>query len=252
MFTVIKQWCSPHDRFVLGVEDIEMKQMNNIKTEAEFYGDLIYLPHVKNSYFSLTNRTIKSFQYILHQNYEFAYVLKCDDDTFIDIQRIASELQNRINQGQFYWGAMVRGPVQTHGTFKEVTWTSCNDYLPYAFGGGYVLSRDLVHLLVENEPYLKQYKSEDASVGVWLSACNIERKHDARFNTESGSKGCKNVFLITHKISPEEMYSLHLSLVYSGVICGPTTSWHRKRGYLYNWTALPPSKKCCTRSFNVP
>ena len=40
---------------------------------------------------SLTNRTLLSFKYA-YETFKFKYVLKCDDDTFVDLLRIASEL----------------------------------------------------------------------------------------------------------------------------------------------------------------
>ena len=239
-------------RFVLGVEDIEEEQRYKIKEEDELYDDIIYLNNVKNSYFSLTNRTIKILQYIIERQYTFSYIMKCDDDSFLDVRRITTELQNRGRPERFYWGEMVMGGVLTKGIYKETHWTSCSTYSPYAFGGGYVLSGDLVQLVVENEPYLKRYNSEDVSLGAWISAYNIERKHDSRFNTGSSSKGCKPVYLTIHKVSRENMYSHYTSLLHDGSICGPTNSWHNHRGYIFNWTAFPPSKKCCIPSFSVP
>ena len=96
----------------------------------------------------------------------------------------------------------MRGTARIYffGTYREESWFVCNKYMSYALGGGYVLSWDLVELLVQNEPHLNLYKAEDVSIGAWLAPYNIERKHDTRFNTESASRGCKDVFLISHKV----------------------------------------------------
>lgn len=240
-------------RFVLGVEDIDVKQREKLSEEAELYDDMICLNDVKNSYYSLTHRVAKVFQHITKQPwYGFSYVMKCDDDSFLDVRRIASELQIRGNRGRFYWGEMVVGYVQTQGIYKETTWTTCQTYFPYAYGGGYILSGDLVKLVAQNAPHLKEYKSEDVSVASWVSPYNIERRHDSRFNTGAISKGCKSAYIVMHKVSREDMSRLYTSLFHDGSICGPTNSRYLRNGYIYNWTAYPPSTKCCIPSGDAP
>ena len=234
-------------RFVLGVEDLEETDLDKVKEEAELHGDIIYLDDVKNSYFSLTNRTLRVFQYVIEHQYGFSYVLKCDDDTFPDVKRIALELQSRENPGRLYWGEFVMGFVQTKGK-----WSVCPTYYQYAYGGGYILSGDLVHLITENAPHLKGYKSEDVSVSSWVSAYNIERKHDVRFTTGGKPRGCKEVYLMVHKVPTEKIKGHYESLIHHGSICGPSNSWHGYSGYLYNWKSFPPSTKCCERISSIP
>lgn len=236
----------------MGVEDIEEEDRDRVEKEVELHNDIIYFDDVKNSYFSLTNRTIQVFQHIIEHQYTFSYVLKCDDDTFLDVRRIAAELQNRESQGRLYWGEIVMGLVQTEGKWQETKWSSCETYYPYAYGGGYVLSGDLVQLVVENEPYLKRYKSEDVSIAAWISAYNIERKHDARFTTGGKPRGCKKVFLMVHKVATERVKGHYGSLYKNGRICGPSNYWYGFSGYMYNWTAFPPSKECCIRKSHIP
>ena len=239
-------------RFVLGVEDVEYENYDKIKEEVDLHNDIIYFNDVKNAYFSLTDRVVRVLQYIIEQQYKFSYILKCDDDTFPDVRRIAAELQNRENPGLLYWGQMVMGLIQMEGIWKETEWSSCDTYYPYAYGGGYILSRDLVQLVVENEPYLKRYGSEDVSIGSWISPYNIERKHDARFATGAVPRGCKKPYLLKHKVSVNDTYRHYTSLIRHGSICGPTYSWNKFGGYLYDWTAFPPSKKCCIRRSDIP
>ena len=76
---------------MLGVEDTEVRERDKIQEEAKLYDDIIYLTDVKNSYPTLTGRTIRVFQFIItEQQHKFSYVLKCDDDTFPDVRRIAT------------------------------------------------------------------------------------------------------------------------------------------------------------------
>ena len=236
----------------MAVEDIKEEMRSKIKEEADRYNDVIYFDDVKNSYFSLTYRTMRVFQYITEQQYKFSYVLKCDDDTFPDVKRIATELQNRENPGRLYWGEFITALIKTQGKWKETHWSVCQVYYPYAYGGGYILSGDVVHLIAENAPYLKRYNSEDVSVASWVSAYNIERKHDVRFTTEATSRGCKDVYTMVHKVPTERIVGHYMSLIHDGRICGPSNSWQGEDGYLYNWTAFPPSGKCCLAKPGTP
>ena len=180
-------------------------QLEQLNLESKVHGGdmhMIVLPSVTDSHNTLTKISLHGFKYI-YEHFKFHYILKCDDDSFVDVLRVAYELQKSNIKGQpLYWGAFCGGCIILNsGIYSESHWSICKSYLPYAFGGGYILSMDLVQLLAENELYLKQFNNEDVSVGAWLSPYNIERRHDARFNTEGDTKGCKWPYLISHKVS---------------------------------------------------
>lgn len=234
----------------MGTSTVVEDKLQQLQVESDEYGDMVLLPTVTDSLFTLTQRTLDGFKYAL-EHYKFEFVLKCDDDTFVDVLRIASELYSEHSNGHLYWG-MFRGQGKPlfFGTYRETRWSTCNKYLPYAFGGGYVLSRDIVELMVENGPYLMQYKCEDVAVGAWVSPYNVLRKHDTRFNTAAYSRGCKSPYLISHKVSTKDMYTLQESLKNEGTFCSWKTYFHRYHGYLYDWVA--PTSHCCLPNDNIP
>ena len=212
-------------RFVLGGSGINPDKLHQLEIESSKHQDMIILPTVTDSIYTLTQRTLYGLTYT-YEHFKFDYILKCDDDDFIDVLRLATELHKRPSKGHFYWGAF-RGhaPILYWGAYREINWSICSTYLPYTYGGGYILSRDLIQLLVESEPYLKHYRSEDVAVGTWLAPYNFERKHDSRFNTRIFVKGCKWLYLVSHKVSPSTMYSLQSSLKEEGSL----DSAHRER-----------------------
>lgn len=169
----------------------------------------------------------------------------------MDVNRIATELQFRKRRDRLYWGYM-NGAVRLYhfGVYSEKNWFICNKYTPYAQGGGYVLSRDLVELIVNKEEELKLYRCEDVAVGSWLAPFNIEWKHDSRFNTNTPSRGCKDPYLIIHKVSSSDMHYYHKSYQQEGKYCSWRTYWHSYSGYLYNWQRLPYD--CCYRNPKLP
>lgn len=239
-------------RFVLGVDNISNSLLTNLTTEASLRRDMILLEDVTDEHRSLTNRTLRSFIHISKNlTSNFSYVLKCDDDSFVNLLVIVEELAQIKNKSRLYWGQFLGGGrVIGDGKYAEKHWTICETYMPYALGGGYIISMDLIHLLVSNAPYLKIYNNEDTSVGAWLSPYNIKRVSDLRFNTGALSRGCKATFIVMHRVNTEMMYKYYDALVNEGYICTRKNQLLNFYGYLYNWK-MPPSK-CCRIRRRIP
>ncbi len=94
----------------------------------------------------------------------------------------------------------------------EKRWILCDRYLPYALGGGYVISHDLVTFVSKNSDILQLYSNEDVSLGVWLAPLILNRVHDIRFDTEFESRGCSNNYFITHKQAILDMKRLYYNV----------------------------------------
>lgn len=89
----------------------------------------------------------------------------------------------------------------------------------------------------------RYYKSEDVSVGAWLSSVNnILRIHDRRFDTEWTSRGCQNHHLVSHNLTAKQMQAMYKNIIKMGNMC--TTETTKRASYLYDWN-YPPSK-CCS------
>ena len=74
-------------------------------------------------------------------------MFQCDDDTYIRLPEVIDELHHTNYESNLYWGFFDgRAPVQKSGKWQETNYVLCDRYLPYALGGGYVLSHDLVKL----------------------------------------------------------------------------------------------------------
>jgi len=229
--------------FVIGERSLNSKQIYDLSQEKFRYDDLMLLP-IHDSYGSLTTKVLKSFEYS-HKNVKFEYVLKCDDDTFVDLERVISELKS-FNDPSLYWGFFDgRAPVQSKGKWADPKYKMCDKYIPYALGGGYVLGKHIVQFLAENSKMLELFNSEDASVGTWLAGAKVNRKHDTRFDTEWRSRGCSNKFIVTHKQTEADMKIKWKRLMKYGSICEGAETKVRL-SYNYDWSR-PPSE-CCIRS----
>lgn len=230
-------------KFFIGSDGLAATVLERLKLEKSAYGDIVTLNDFKDSYDVLSLKLLEVFKWIA-KNTDTAYVLKVDDDSLARIDLIADHLSEKP-KGPLYWGFFSgNAPVFRKGKWADEEWFLCDRYLPYARGGGYVLSADLVRFAASNADILRAYKSEDVSVGVWLAPLKITRDHDPRFDTEYRSRGCFNAYLVTHKQTEQMMKQKYNSLKQNGVLCPMEV--RTRYSYAYNWNVSP--SKCCIRN----
>ncbi|CAL8379234.1 unnamed protein product [Boreogadus saida] len=233
--------------FVVGTAGLPIEDLQNINTEQGRHKDLLLLPELRDSYENLTLKLLHMYSW-LDQKVDFKFVMKADDDTFARLDLLKEELKAKEPK-RLYWGFFSgRGRVKSAGKWRESAWELCDYYLPYALGGGYILSADLVHYVRINAGYLKTWQSEDVSLGAWLAPVDVRRTHDPRFDTEFKSRGCSNKYLVTHKQSLEDMLEKHQTLQRDGKLCKEEV--RVRLSYVYDW-GVPPSQ-CCQRKDGIP
>uniref|UniRef100_A0A8C5MHD3 Hexosyltransferase n=1 Tax=Leptobrachium leishanense TaxID=445787 RepID=A0A8C5MHD3_9ANUR len=236
-------WC----RFVLGSAGLADEEAAALEMEQRRHGDLLLLPELRDSYDNLTAKLLHMYAW-LDRHVDYKFVLKADDDTFARLDVLLDELKAKEAR-RLYWGFFSgRGRVKSAGKWKESAWVLCDYYLPYALGGGYVLSWDLVRYLSLTKDYLGRWQSEDVSLGAWLAPLEVRRVHDPRFDTEYKSRGCNNKYIVTHKQSMEDMLEKHQTLAKEGRLCKEEVKL--RLSYTYDW-GVPPSQ-CCQRKDGIP
>lgn len=229
--------------FILGHQELGHEVSTEIQEEKNRHKDIFSLPLI-DSYQTLTSKVLAALIQ-LNRNVQFKYLLKVDDDSYVQLPVLLDELQNSNFEKELYWGFFDgRAPVQMHGKWAEKEYHLCDRYIPYALGGGYVLSQDLVQYIAQNAPVLQKFQNEDISIGTWLGPLKIHRIHDTRFDTEFKSRGCHNKYLVSHKQSVEDFKSKHYSLESKGQLCEQEKQ--QRVSYEYNWNTVP--SKCCIRN----
>ena len=244
-------------RFVIGTKNLTPKDAQALACENKQYGDLVMLPDdadtVNPQEWSSTSKLLGSFRWAM-DNVKFSYILKCTDSTFAVIDTIVKELEFREQKNNkttdFLWGFFAGG-VQAgkEGRLNEKNWFLCSHFLPFPQGGGYVISHSLVELLLSLAEEVQHYEHDDIGLGAWISPFNnIEKYHDVRFNTGYYSRGCQNVYIVSHMETGSSMQRKYSSLVQTGQVC--QQEFMSRLSYVYNWTA--PANRCCVRTPNIP
>ena len=223
--TIRKTWAQDcHNRtppilvkFSIGTLGLSPLEMDDLAAEDKVHGDLLLLGNLHDTYSNLTRKVLYSFLWA-DQNLNFSYLLKTDHDTFVFVDNLYDEVYQFYQDGvnKLYWGHFVRrARVITNPKSKwgEQNWFLCDHYFPYAYGGGYVISADLIHKIAITSDYLQLYNSEDVSVGVWLSAYQVQRKADKRFRTAHyNDHNCPaHACLLLTAVTHQEMHKLHHS-----------------------------------------
>ncbi len=236
-------------KFLLGTSHLGSAALSALEEEQNTYNDIIMFEDLKDSYANLSSKVLMGFKWSISDKVEYDYLLKTDDDSFVRIEPLSRAIKDMDCPRRLYWGYfMGYAYPEPNGKWKERHWFKCPHYLPYAMGGGYVLSRDVVDILVTLSHKLALYKNEDVTVGSWLAPFNLQRKHDLRFNTESVSHGCNNGYIVSHKEKVRSFYDKHTSLLKNRTLC--MEEKEIRPSYVYNWTVSP--LECCTRIKGLP
>eukprot|EP00873_Tetraselmis_striata_P002119 jgi/Tetstr1/422383/TSEL_013222.t2 len=162
-----------------------------LQEESDKYGDLEFFDTAE-TYYALTPKVFKFFEYA--RGVGAKYTMKTDDDTFVFVDRLLSELQT-MPESCLYWGGAERLPnIESYdyiglnvplnkwyiqkSDFRVIAGT------PYMAGGGYILSQDLTDQVVERStsiPWVDRMP-EDATLGRvlgWTTYSNCHC-HDSR------------------------------------------------------------------------
>ena len=163
-------------KFVAGIKNIESENQTKLTKENETFGDIIFVDTVEDVA-ALTNKTLALINWA-HHHVNFSYLMKCDDDTFVFVDNMIKELRKRPTTTKLYYGIMHSNIRPRRGNRKwgDNEWEISKTYLPFAVGGGYILSHDLVAILSKESSHLKWHSNEDAAIGAWVSGFNHERR----------------------------------------------------------------------------
>lgn len=245
-------------KFAVGVTGLKPTLQQNLLSESQTHNDLLLINGLQDSYKNLTKKLVLSLKSV-SGSLSFQYLLKCDDDTYVKLDIMLTYLlgyHDKVNSFDFspnptpelYWGYFNgKANIKTQGQWKENNFNLCSRYLPYALGGGYVISQRLVQYVQTNSDILNLYTSEDISVGIWFASMrNVFRKHDCRFDTAYMARTCKDYYFVLHKRSAEDM-----RMIFKGKECSSDLSAgnvKRPLEYFYNWEATP--MQCCDTLVN--
>ena len=116
--------------------------------------DRLYCNHLE-TFQNIGYKTIDSFQFFI-ENYEFDYIIRTNESSYIYIERMLEYMVNKPTQ------KYASGTILYHEPF------------PFLAGSCYVLSRDVVELIVNNKQSWNHNYIDDVALGQFLIDFNIQ------------------------------------------------------------------------------
>ena len=213
--------------FFIGTLNLPMQDRLSLLRENHINQDMVLLNDVEDAYDNLTEKMAEIFKWII-QNVQSDFILKVDTDTYVNLKGVVDSLKTKPKEHLYLGYISLYAPVLREGKWADPDFSMCETYLPFAVGGGYVLSYDLVQYIVNNLNILRKYINEDVTVGTWLAPLKIDMRDDPGFNMGGLElSGCSDNHIVVHPVSYVEMKFLHRNLKSEGTICGKNFTMDR-------------------------
>lgn len=198
------------------------KEVNaELMKEAKFFRDIVVVPYMDN-YDLVVLKTIAICEYGV-RTVAAKYIMKCDDDTFVRVDAINSEVRKVPRNISLYIGNInyYHRPLR-HGkwavSYEE--WPE-EEYPPYANGPGYIMSSDIAQNIVSDfqKHKLRLFKMEDVSVGMWVERYNSSSPVKYIHSLKFCQFGCVEGYYTAHYQSPKQMICLWKKLTLGKAQC---------------------------------
>ena len=208
-------------KFVMGTKGInDDKLIQQLKDEQSEFQDLVFLVEHTDTYYKLPNKVILSLQWAV-ENEKFDYLIKTDHDVIVFFDNIKKFIRKFGCPDNLYCGHCYSDKdVEYKGKWNESNWNACNNYLTYCAGPGYVLGSKLVQSFAKYAHFLvRDFKSEDVAMGLWLAPFKFQLQHDPLFNIRAS---CDMKCYTIHQ--RQKFKVMANNLIKSGKLC----SWNEK------------------------
>lgn len=126
-------------------------------------GNNLILP-CDDGYFNLGKKTIMAFDWV-SKNYTYDYIYRSNLGAFINIKNLLTFLKNKPKD-KFYCGIIGK--------------LFLNKEIKFASGSGYILSNDVVNIILDNKDKWNHSIIDDVALGELLSNLKIELDETAR------------------------------------------------------------------------
>ena len=151
----------------------ERNQLN--KEELERYNDII-IGDFTDSYHNMTRKLLFAFNWAA-QKYSPDYVLKTDDDIYMNVPMLIRKLNTKYRTvrnlygGHIYYASVVRDQNHRHYLTRE---EYPNDwYPPYNKGGELIVSGHLLKKMLQMSTQIKRFQIDDAYIGLLMNHINV-------------------------------------------------------------------------------
>ncbi|XP_044010403.1 beta-1,3-galactosyltransferase 1-like [Aphidius gifuensis] len=185
---------------------IAVNFLNLLKQESDKYGDIIQEPFI-DSYYNLTIKVGMMLKWIKNNYPDTRYILKADDDVYIDIPNLLKNLSQHENSSEL----LLMGQLNTLSLPNRDQYNkwympnymySESTYPPYLDGPAYIMSQAVLNKLYEKALSLPILHLEDLFfTGICAREANIDPINNKNFGFFAEPLG----LIMKHGITIAEM-----------------------------------------------
>lgn len=202
--------------FLVGHANSSNWQMK-LDEESRNYSDIIQEDFI-DSYDNLTLKTIMMLKWVNNSCPNAHYLMKSDDDMFVNVPNLLAHLKSRGSQPRLLLGSLFSGaiPERSHDT-KYYSSESYGEaiYPDYLSGTAYVISGDIIASLYTVALSTPFFRLEDVFLtGLCAKRLGLDHTDDRCFHynfIELDSCRYKHI-ISSHRISPQQLRTLWASM----------------------------------------
>ncbi|XP_039952071.1 uncharacterized protein LOC126752787 [Bactrocera neohumeralis] len=210
--------------FVLGRSTNESIS-KELSIENFIYEDMIRGNFI-DSYTNLTLKTISTLEWVDLHCQKAKFILKTDDDMFINVPKLLQFIDSHIKDKRVIYGRLAKQwkPIRNKKSKYYVSTDQFSQPLfpPFTTGPAYLITSDVIHLLYERSLHQVYLKLEDVfTTGIVAQQVGIKRVHANEFlNRRIAFNPCNIRKLISvHMVKSNEQFDLWKKLLDKSTKC---------------------------------
>ena len=195
----ISNWKTNFTWKVVFITGAAAKQvMHNLHVEANLYKDIV-MENINESFYRMSYKVMIGLQWA-YTYLKFDYLLKCDDDVFVQIDHLMERLST--SKDHFFGQRMFHQPVERSGRYGVSKEEYFKDhYDPYCSGGGFILSYETVYKMIPFFNWTQPLKIDDAYMGILAAKAGVETVHYNGFMMWNNNCQYAKDLIISHPVT---------------------------------------------------
>ena len=195
------RWTTPFQWKVIFVTGFFSSfQKIQLHAEADTYKDIL-IENVTENFYTLSFKVMLGLKWI-QANLKYDFLLKCDDDVFVNIDRLMRLLLT--TRDQYFGQKMEFQPVEREGRYGVSEEEHPSPiYDTFCSGGGFVLSYLTVSKMIPFFNWANPLKIDDAYIGKIVARTGIKAMHYGGFSMYNFGCLFEKHLIVSHPVKEE-------------------------------------------------